>query len=282
MSVLAPSSCVTRKWAEERPRSASAALSRNSSGVTAGAGAGWGPQPAAKSAAAPAQRQRPRQGPRPQRRQLGCSRVCSPPPDGAAFCALRMNGSSIEVNSIGKMNFVAGLPPMSFSVSEVLQAHRAGVGLHRGLVNALHAQAEPFGAEDRGLALTLRFQNGRLLGALGAEHRRLTLALGEVDLRVALSLRLGDGGAARALGGELPVHRVLHVARRLHLLDLDAGDLHPPVGRHLVEFHLQLRVDPLALGENVVQVHLADHGAERRHRQRLRRRWKLLTFRIVS
>ena len=72
-----------------------------------------------------------------------------------------------------------------------------------------------------------------------------------------------------ALGAHLAVHRVLDVARRHDLADLDARDLHAPALGHLVELGAQDVVDLLALGQHVVQRDVADDGAQRGRRQRL-------------
>ncbi len=90
-----------------------------------------------------------------------------------------------------------------------------------------------------------------LLGALGDVDRRLTRALG-----------LGDDGAPCPLGGQLAVHRVLDVARRGDLADLDGRDLAAPALGDLVELDAQDLVDLVALGQHVVEQDVADHGAE--------------------
>ena len=85
-------------------------------------------------------------------------------------------------------------------------------------------------------------------GALGAQDGGLLLALGDVDVRLPRALRLGDDGAPVALGREHPVHRVLDVARRDDLADLDRRDLAAPALGLLVELGAQDLVDLLALG----------------------------------
>ena len=91
----------------------------------------------------------------------------------------------------------------------------------------------------------------RVLEPLGG----LELALGGDHLRAPLALGLG-----------LPRHRALHVAGDLDVLDLDDRDLDAPRRGLLVDDPLQDRVDLLALGEQLVERVLAEHGAQRRLR----------------
>src|SRR4051812_46345201 len=89
---------------------------------------------------------------------------------------------------------------------------------------------------------------------------RLELALGVDDLRAALALGLGLAG-----------HRALHPLRDADVLDLDRRDLDPPRVGLLVDDLLEGLVEALALGEQHVEVGLAEHGAQRGLRD-LRRR----------
>src|SRR5205807_6388298 len=107
------------------------------------------------------------------------------------------------------------------------------------------------GPQDRGLAV-----------ALGLEDLGLLLALGHIDRRLPGALRLDDDRASRPLGGELPVHRVLDVARRHDLADLDGRDLAAPALRDLVHLGPEDLVDLLALRQHVVEEDVADDGAE--------------------
>ena len=111
--------------------------------------------------------------------------------------------------------------------------------------------AVALGGEDFGLALSL-----------GAEYFRLLFALGDGDGGLARAFRLGDGGAAQPFGGHLAVHRFLNVARRLDFADFDLRHLDSPALGYVVQLRAQFLVDSLALGEDVVHVHLADDGAE--------------------
>ena len=85
------------------------------------------------------------------------------------------------------------------------------------------------------------------------------------------ALGLGDDGAPGALRGQLPVHRVLDVARRRDLADLDRRDLAAPALGDLVELGPQDLVDLLALGQHVVEQDVADDRAQGRRRHALER-----------
>ena len=89
---------------------------------------------------------------------------------------------------------------------------RLGLGFRRALAR--------LGVAIGRLAAALGGEDLRLLGAFGGQDRRLPLALGHEDRR-----------ALVALGLHLPRHRVDQVARRLDVLDLDAGDLDAPIVR---------------------------------------------------
>ena len=148
---------------------------------------------------------------------------------------------------------VAAVLPELLERLEVLQGHGAVVDLAGGREDA-----------PEGLAEALGLQDGRLALALGAQDGRLLLALGDVDGRLALALGLGDDGASRPLRGEHAVHRILDAGRRDELADLDRGDLAAPALRLLVEAGAQDVVDLVALGEHVVEVHVADDRAKGR------------------
>ena len=135
---------------------------------------------------------------------------------------------------------------------EVLQRHRLLVDPLRGPVDPLQRHAEALGPQDRRLAL-----------ALGLEDLGLLLALGHVDRRLPGALGLGDHRAPGPLGGQLPVHRVLDVARRGDLADLDRRDLAAPAFGDLVQLGPQDLVDLLALGQDVVEQDVADDRAQR-------------------
>ncbi len=86
-----------------------------------------------------------------------------------------------------------------------------------------------------------------------------------------LALGVDDLCPRLAFGFRLPCHRALHLCGDLDVFDLDDGDLDPPRRGLLVDDSLQDRVDLLALGEQLVERVLAEHGAQRRLRD-LRRR----------
>ena len=101
-----------------------------------------------------------------------------------------------------------------------------------------------------------QLQGGRVgaddVGRVGELLRRLVLALGVDDLGAPLALGLG-------LAGDRP----LHLFGDLDVLDLDRGHLHAPGLGRLVDDLLQLFVEPLALGEQLVELGLAEHRAQR-------------------
>ena len=95
-----------------------------------------------------------------------------------------------------------------------------------------------------------------MTSAASVEPRRgLELALGVDDLRAALALGLG-----------LARHRVLHALGDLDVLDLDGRDLHAPGLGLVVDDLLQVLVEALALGQQRVELGLAEHRAQRRLR----------------
>ena len=130
------------------------------------------------------------------------------------------------------MYLVDGLSTERLERLEVLERHRLLVDLGGRRVDPLERQGEALGAQDRGLAVALGAQDLGLLGALG-----------DVDRRLSAALRLGDHGASRPFGRELPVHRVLDVAWRGDLADLDGRHLAAPPLGHLVELDPQGLVD---------------------------------------
>ena len=106
---------------------------------------------------------------------------------------------------------------------------------------------------------------GGLLAALGGQHDRLHLAFGLEDRGLPQALGLEDLRALLALGLHLPGHAVDEVARGRDVLDLDAGDLDAPrLGRGVDDLQ-QLGVDLVAVGQQLVEVHRAHHGADVRH-----------------
>src|SRR6185312_7477044 len=105
-------------------------------------------------------------------------------------------------------------------------------------------------------------------GRVGAHDlRRVVQALGGLEL----ALGVDDLRASLALGLRLARHRALHALRDPDVLDLDRRDLDAPRVGLLVDDLLQRLVEALALGEQHVEVGLAEHGAQRRLRD-LRRR----------
>ena len=178
--------------------------------------------------------------------------------------ALRMAaliGRVSSLSSIGTIHFVLSPAASALSASRYWSAIVFSSMPFAALKIVSSALAEALGAQDLRLPI-----------ALGAKDVRLLVALGHVDRRLARALRLGDDRASVALGRHLAVHRLLDVARRHDLADLDVRDLHAPALGHLVELGAQDVVDLLALGQHVVERDVADDGAQRRRRQRLAER----------
>src|SRR3989442_5000667 len=111
-------------------------------------------------------------------------------------------GCSSFVNSSGKMNLVAAPSPSAFNASRYCSVSVL-LSMFLATLKILSSASEKPSARNRSLTITLRFQNRRLLLALGDGHGRFPIAQG-----------LGDHGAAAALGGHLPGHRLLHLPRR--------------------------------------------------------------------
>ena len=105
----------------------------------------------------------------------------------------------------------------------------------------------------------LRFAREQRRG-LDELRRRLVLAVGVNDLRAPL-----------ALGFRLPCDRADHAFVDVDVLDLDVRDLDAPDVGRCVEDLLDIDVQPVALGEQLVELVLAEHGAQRRLRHLPRR-----------
>ncbi len=130
-----------------------------------------------------------------------------------------------------------------------------GVGHHLGRLRLGAGGAfARLGVAERGLAAALGLEDGGLLGAFRAGDGRLLLALG-----------LGDHRPPLALGLHLPGHGVGDVGRRLQVLDLDPRHLDAPGAGRLVDHGQQAGIDVLAVGQHLVQLHRADHGAQIGH-----------------
>jgi hypothetical protein len=141
---------------------------------------------------------------------------------------------------------------------------RAGRSRRGGVDERLH-DVERQREDDGGILLTAdlgqrlqiaELQRGRVagdhVGGVAQPPRGLELALGVDHVRPSLSLRLG---AER--------HRALHLGGYLDVLDLDRRDLDPPRVGVLVDDVLERLVELLALGQQHVEVRLAEHRAQR-------------------
>ena len=123
--------------------------------------------------------------------------------------------------------------------------------------------ADTLCTQDRGFFLRFRAQN-----------RGLLFTLGHKDLAVFFALCTQDGFAAFALGLHLFFHRVLDLARRQDIFQLDPVDLDPPFVGCDIQRRGDLGVDDITGSQGAVQLHLADDVAQggcgqvfdRRHR----------------
>src|SRR6266545_4334602 len=125
----------------------------------------------------------------------------------------------------------------------------------------VHRQREEGGGVPLGGDLPHRLQIAQLHGDRKA-HEDLR-GLAELGGGLELALGVDDLGPALALGLGLLGHRALHVLGQVDLLHLDRRDLHAPRLGVLVDDPLQLLVHLVAGGQQVVQLHLAEHAAQR-------------------
>jgi hypothetical protein len=89
---------------------------------------------------------------------------------------------------------------------------------------------------------------------LAREQRR---GFDELRSRLVLAVGMDDFGPPLALGFRLSRDRADHALVDVDVLDLDIGDLDPPnVGRR-VEDLLDVAVEPIALGQQLVELVLA-------------------------
>src|SRR5581483_701038 len=77
------------------------------------------------------------------------------------------------------------------------------------------------------------------------------------------AFRVDDLGALLALGFGLLGHGAQHALGHVDLLHFHGGDLHAPGVGVLVEDALQAEVDLVAVREQLVELHFAEHGAQR-------------------
>ncbi len=94
---------------------------------------------------------------------------------------------------------------------------------------------------------------GGFAAAFGFEHDGLLRAFGFQDGGLAEAFRFQNLRALLALGLHLAGHAVDEIARRSDVLDLDARDLDAPgLGRGVDDVQ-KLRVDLVAVGEQLVE-----------------------------
>ena len=92
----------------------------------------------------------------------------------------------------------------------------------------------------------------RLGAALGPQNRRLLFCLGELDFSFRFSGRIGDRGAAAALGFHLLAHGAGGIAAQGEFLDLQAREFDAPFGGGFLEIPRDAFVERMAFGENLV------------------------------
>src|SRR5690606_33741614 len=137
------------------------------------------------------------------------------------------------------------------AVAQRLEHHLDGVGL----------TARP---QRLGVGLRLGGDHLRVGLTAGPEHRGGLLTLGAQDGRLLQALRAEDLGALVPVGAHLLLHRLLDRLRGLDGLELDPADLDAPLLGGVVEDRPELAVDLVPGGEGLLQVHAADHVAQRR------------------
>ncbi len=82
--------------------------------------------------------------------------------------------------------------------------------------------------------------------------------LGELLRRLEFRVRVDDPGPPFTVGLGLAGHRTLHRVGQRHILDLHPVDLHAPAHRRTVDHQLQALVELLPVGQQIVQLALAD------------------------
>src|SRR5690606_19584681 len=107
------------------------------------------------------------------------------------------------------------------------------------------------------------------LARFGENHLGLGVALGGFEAAVGaengggfLTLGTGDGGPAPPFGGGLLFHHRLHGFGGGDVLDLNGLEGDPPVGDVVGDGGLEFGLDHVPRGEGVVEIHLADDGAQ--------------------
>ena len=126
----------------------------------------------------------------------------------------------------------------------------------------------------------LGLEDGRLPVALGTKDRRRSLALGgangclgravgDVDRRLLVALRLQDLRPLLLIGLLLQRERFEDLRRGSDLDDLDAGDADAPLVGDRFHLRLHVGVDALALRQRFVERQRADDRTQRRACQRV-------------
>jgi len=96
---------------------------------------------------------------------------------------------------------------------------------------------------------------------------RSLFTFGAQDFGCAHALCFQNNSALLALCLHLAGHGIADVGWRADVLDLDTGDFHPPRPGRMIDHAQQAGVDFVALGQRLVEVHRAHHGAQVGRRQ---------------
>ena len=106
--------------------------------------------------------------------------------------------------------------------------------------------------------LTLSLTDFLLLDSVRLENSAFLKALGYENLAALLTLGVENSGAAFTFRLHLLLHRVLNLARRKYVLELNADNADTPRIGRLVKDNADLIVDRIARGERVIELKVAD------------------------
>src|SRR5215217_3780010 len=235
------------EWVRHAPAAETGAVPRTPSPHPRRAQRAAGSPPRSGNAARRRRARSRRSGPRPRRpcRRLRAAAAALPParcgdPGRAAPAPATASRHDAAVRAVGRVRRL----PASSVEERLQQVERQREDDRRVLVRPhLEQRLEVAQVERGGLPADDRRRSGQLL-------RGLELALGVDDLRPALALGLG-----------LARHRSLHRLRYLDVLDLDRRHLDAPGLRLVVDDLLEIVVQAVALGEQLVELGAAEHRA---------------------
>mmetsp|Transcript_9142 Transcript_9142/g.18573 ORF Transcript_9142/g.18573 Transcript_9142/m.18573 type:complete len:208 (+) Transcript_9142:327-950(+) len=136
----------------------------------------------------------------------------------------------------------------------------------------------------RAIRLSTRNVDGRVALRFRREHCRCLLALGSVDLRLAVPLGLEDDRALLALGLSLGLHRLHNALRRVDVLHFVPCAHYAPLLTGLSKYGDDMTVQLLSILEGLIERHLSDAAAHCRLREDEHRHHRVLdcVVRLVS